>query len=316
MALYDLATHHRPSGPIPVYSEMGSINPVFILPDALQKKTKEIAEGLSQSVTLGVGQFCTNPGLVILVSPHPKNDTANSANTNNADNQGKHQRPEEVLNSFVLELSRNLASVPSGCMLTQGIRQSFEQSVKKWTELKGVHAVTTKAIPINDESHVASSVLFTTDPHTFIKHKALHQEIFGPSTLVVKCHTMEEARSVLLSLEGQLTGTIHATESDLQMPAMRSFVNQLGDRVGRLIFNGFPTGVEVNSAQNHGGPFPATTDVRSTSVGTEAIKRWLRPITFQNAPSSQLSSELLNENPRKIWRTVNDAYTNGPVVAK
>lgn len=276
-ALFDAASA-RPE-PIPVYAEMGSINPVFILPNALQTKGSAIAEALMHSVTLGVGQFCTNPGLVFGLRGNEFSEFASKAG----------------------ELAQNF----SGTMLTQDICKRYRESVEKAAAVRGVQS-SGKLSPSAQIAN-ASAVVLQADADTFLKQQELHEEIFGPATLLVNCGSPVELESIARSLPGQLTATIHGTEEDLAQ--YKGLIEILQQKAGRLLFNGFPTGVEVCPSMQHGGPYPATTDSRSTSVGTAAIKRFVRPVCFQNFPQSALPAELKNDNPRNIWRTVDGQFT-------
>jgi alpha-ketoglutaric semialdehyde dehydrogenase len=276
-ALFDAASA-RPE-PIPVYAEMGSINPVFVLPGALQSKGSAIAEALMQSVTLGVGQFCTNPGLVFGLRC-------------------------AAFSEFAAKASE-LAGKFSGTMLTQDICKRYRESVNKAVSVRGVHA-SSKPGPAA-QSADAAAVVLQADAETFFKQQELHEEIFGPATLLVNCGSATELENIARSLPGQLTATVHGTEEDLAQH--KKLVQILEQKAGRLLFNGFPTGVEVCPSMQHGGPYPATTDSRSTSVGTGAIKRFVRPVCYQNFPQSALPAELQNANPRKIWRIVDGQFT-------
>ncbi len=161
----------------------------------------------------------------------------------------------------------------------------------------------------SSDPHSTCATLFATDADTFLHNASLHEEIFGPAALVVHCTSLDTAQKIVDSISGQLTGTVHATPNELQLPESKALVHTLMNGCGRLIFNGIPTGVEVCSAMNHGGPYPSTTSVGFTSVGTAAINRWIRPICYQNVPHSMLPEELQNENPKHIWRQVNDVMT-------
>jgi alpha-ketoglutaric semialdehyde dehydrogenase len=277
-ALFNAAAA-RPE-PIPVYAEMGSTNPVFVLPGALLKSGNAIAEGLIQSVTLGVGQFCTNPGLVF--GCQDANWTA-----------------------FV-ERARELAgAVAPGVMLHQGIADKFDAGASRVRNVPGVTlAGKSSADPAKGR---APAMVFTTDAKTFQQQPSLHEEVFGPSTLLVHCGSPESLEAIARGLDGQLTATIHGTEEDLVKH--RSLVDILHQKAGRLIFNQFPTGVEVCPSMVHGGPYPATTDSRTTSVGAFAIKRFARPVAFQNFPDAALPPELRNGNARGIWRLIDSQFT-------
>jgi alpha-ketoglutaric semialdehyde dehydrogenase len=276
-ALFDAAAA-RPE-PIPVYAEMGSTNPVFILPGALKKNGAAIAEGLVQSVTLGVGQFCTNPGLVF----------------------GLH---EAQLAAFTENVGQLAAKVPAGAMLHQGICERYQTTLNEFENVPGLRVAGKSTA--EDKSR-AGAVVFATDAKTYLQRKRLREENFGPSTIIVSGETVAELEEIARGMAGQLTATIHGTEEDLAR--YQKLISILQQKVGRLIFNQFPTGVEVCSSMQHGGPYPATTDSRTTSVGTAAIKRFARPVAFQNFPDAMLPVELRNKNTRKIWRLIDNQFT-------
>lgn len=278
-ALFDAAAA-RPA-PIPVYAEMGSINPVFVLPGTLEENLQTFAEGLKGSVTLGAGQFCTNPGLVVGLA-----DTGM-------------QGLIEKMNDLILE-------TPPATMLNPGIRRGYEDGLRKLGSVGGVREHRSRVEP-DQTKNQAGAVVFTTDANTFLRHEQLSDEVFGPSTLIVNCTSEHDLERVARRLEGHLTASIHGTPTDLER--FRSLISLLEQKVGRLVFNGFPTGVEVCPSMQHGGPYPATTDVRSTSVGTAAIKRFARPVCYQNFPQQLLPVELQNANPRNIWRLVDSQWT-------
>jgi alpha-ketoglutaric semialdehyde dehydrogenase len=277
-ALFDAAA--RRSHPIPVYSEMGSINPVFVLPGALKERTRAIAEGLKQSVTLSVGQFCTCPGLVV----------------------GLEGAEFESIAEELMELFRN---TPPGTMLQTGILHSYEQRLAELGQIPYVEVTHSKEPAAQAETQAVAAVL-STNAATFLEHPTLREEVFGPATILVRCSTPDELMEVARRLEGHLTATIHAAADDLV--EFKSLVSVLTSKAGRLIFNGFPTGVEVCPSMVHGGPYPATTDARSTSVGTTAIKRFARPICYQDFPQDLLPVELRDDNPRDIWRLVDGKW--------
>jgi NADP-dependent aldehyde dehydrogenase len=278
-ALFDAAAR-RPS-PIPVYAEMGSVNPVFLLPAALAERAEAIAEGLAASVTLGVGQFCTNPGMVVGVA-------------------------SESFDRFVRRLESLMRDARPGTMLYPALLRSYEAGVLRLSAVDGTTIVRASAGGQGQES-CALPALFDTTAQTFLQHPELSEEVFGPSTVVVRCGSREEMDAVARRLDGQLTATIHGTPADLTGHAW--LVSILEDKAGRLIVNGFPTGVEVCEAMQHGGPYPATTDSRTTSVGTAAIHRFARPVAYQDFPQSSLPAELQDANPRGIWRLVDGAIT-------
>ena len=280
-ALFDAAADR--AEPIPVYAEMGSVNPVFVLPGALAERAAAIAAGLKDSVTMGVGQFCTNPGLTIGVG-------------------------DERFDAFVHELDGLMSAAPSGTMLTPAICQSYEAAVRR---LSGIDGVSTRRSSAPSQEAQALPSLFVTDGGAFLRHHDISEEVFGPSTVVVRCGSREELEAVARQLEGQLTATIHGTAADLEQYAW--LVSILERKAGRLLVNGFPTGVEVCPSMQHGGPYPATTDSRSTSVGTAAISRFARPVAYQNFPPSLLPPELQDANPRAIWRLVDGQLTKDAV---
>ena len=284
-AIFDAAAAR--SEPIPCYSEMGSTNPIFILPDALKTRGEEIAKGLVQSVTLGVGQFCTNPGLVAGIA--------------GAD-----------LTTFIERAAQLASETTPGAMLHAGILERYWRSVEEAQELAGVRVPGKSLAGRHAERNRAPAQVLTTDSATFLKTPKLHEEIFGPATVIVACESAGELARLSAALEGQLTITIHGTEKDLREHS--ALIQALSQRAGRMIVNGFPTGVEVCAAMNHGGPYPATSDVRSTSVGTAAILRFARPICYQNFPQTLLPVELQNGNERGIWRMLDNELTKAAVV--
>jgi alpha-ketoglutaric semialdehyde dehydrogenase len=270
-ALFD-AGAQRPE-PIPVYAEMSSTNPVFVLPGALSERMSEIAKGLAASVTLGTGQFCTNPGLVIL---------------------------EESQNAehFKELLANLLQHIPSSPMLTSAICQSYEDGIKSLTRQKEIKLLTAakSGIPEN----YGAPCLLQTSSHFFITVKSLEKEVFGPSTLVVLARNKNDMMKIAENLNGHLTATLQASNEDLKNYTDLLLILQ--QKAGRVIINGFPTGVEVCHSMVHGGPFPATTDSHYTSVGTAAIYRFTRPVCYQNFPDHLLPDELKDTNPLQIWR--------------
>lgn len=278
-AIYDAAAQ-RPS-PIPVYAEMGSVNPVFVLPGALRESEDDIAAGLHQSVTVGVGQLCTCPGLVVGLR-------------------------DQAMDKFVGSINDLFEAAPPATMLHPGILRAYQDGLKRLGDLEGVE-MHGSAAAADEKKTEAQAAVFVTRAETFLEHEELSDEVFGPATLVVSCASKEEIMMVAHNLQGHLTATIHGTSEDLA--EYKDLINLLQRKVGRLVFNGFPTGVEVCAAIHHGGPYPATTDVRSTSVGAYAIKRFARPICFQNFPQEMLPVELRDQNERGIWRIVDNEVT-------
>jgi NADP-dependent aldehyde dehydrogenase len=275
------AASSRPE-PIPVYAEMGSVNPVFLLPGALRERAEAIAEGLKSSFTLGQGQFCTKPGVIAAADG-----------------------PEFA--KLVEKLKGLVSAHPAATLLHRGIREAYEAGVR---ELGGkARSAARAAAEADGAKGQVRAELFETDLATFLKEPRLREEVFGPATLVVRCGSKDDLEAAAGSMEGHLTATLHGTEQDLRDYA--GLVSLLETKVGRLVFNGFPTGVEVCPSMQHGGPWPATTDGHFTSVGTAAIERWVRPVAWQNFPQDALPEELRNANARKIWRTVDGRLTQG-----
>jgi alpha-ketoglutaric semialdehyde dehydrogenase len=271
-ALFDAASS-RPE-PIPFYAEMSSVNPVVVLPEALRTRMDQIAGGLQASVTLGAGQFCTNPGLVFL-------QVGNDAD------------------AFIAKLGDLMSGSAEQTMLTPGIRSSYQKGVVSRLDQSGVATVAQKTA---EASCGVGAALFKVDAQTYMANAVLSEEIFGPTTLIVTYENEEQLLELAHSLEGQLTATIHASEKELG--ENQGLLDVLQTKAGRLLFNGFPTGVEVCHAMVHGGPYPATSDGRSTSVGTRAIFRFARQVCFQSFPDAALPDELKDENPLHIWRLV------------
>jgi len=282
-ALFDAAVQREV--PIPVYAEMGSTNPVFILPEAIKQKADKIAQGFSASVTLGVGQFCTNPGMLIYET----------------NGQAK---------EFAKQLETEFQKTNGGAMLAENIFTSYNKGVAHHLSVQGIEVLANGNNP--DGVNVAKPVLFKTSSKTFNSNPELAEEIFGPESLVIEANTKEEILSIAKNLSGHLTATVHGTDEDLI--AYKELLDILEQKVGRVVINGFPTGVEVCHAMVHGGPFPATTDGRSTSVGTAAIYRFTRPVCYQSMPQQLLPDELKNENPLGIWRLVNGERNREPII--
>jgi 2,5-dioxopentanoate dehydrogenase len=273
-ALMDLAAA-RPE-PIPVYAEMGSTNPVFLLPGALQERGEQIAEGLFGSFTLGGGQMCTKPGLVFAGS-------ANSA-------------------AFAERLRTATQAGPSFSLLTDGIASNFKR------ELAHREALQSAAGASADTGFSAQPTLLETTAEKFFSDPSLAEEVFGPTTLLIHTSNPEQMLQAAHELQGHLTASVIGTEQDLDQN--RELLRILESKVGRLIFNGFPTGVEVCHAMVHGGPYPATSDGRSTSVGSQAIFRFARPVAFQGLPQSALPPALQDANPLGILRLWNGAWSS------
>ncbi|NIE64662.1 aldehyde dehydrogenase (NADP(+)) [Burkholderia sp. Ax-1719] len=259
--------------PIPVYAEMSSINPMFVLPAALAARGEALATAFVDSLTLGVGQFCTNPGLVLAIDS-----------------------PE--LDRFVQTASVALTGKPSQSMLTAGIASAYGEAVAARKTAQGVEQLAEGA---QTDAHCAAlPLLFKTSAEQFLAQHALSDEIFGPTSIVVACRDEAELVRVAEHLEGQLTATLQIDRDDYAMAAR--LLPVLERKAGRILANGFPTGVEVSYAMVHGGPFPATSDARTTSVGAMAIERFLRPVCYQDLPAELLPAALQDGNPLELWR--------------
>jgi len=283
-AIHDVAAA-RPR-PIPVYAEMGSVNPVFIGRAALEVRAAEIAEGLAGSITMGTGQFCTKPGLVFV----PDDDAGRA---------------------FSRELAARVSSRPAGVMLYAGLRTSLADRVGHMTSLPGVERLTPDAPDERSGATLArSGVVVATDAATFLDTPALWEEHFGPVSVVVRC---PPGGMIDLAgrLHGNLTATVHAEPSEYEWAA--ALANAVVEHVGRVVWNGYPTGVAVASGMCHGGPYPASTSPAHTSVGVTAIRRVLRPVAFQNTPDALLPEALRDANPLGIQRLVEGVWTRDPV---
>jgi len=283
-ALFDAAAQRET--PIPVYAEMGSINPVFILPGAVQHRSEHIAKALVQSVTLGVGQFCTSPGLVIGL------DDANFA-------------------SLIDQTAHLIADSAPGSMLYDGLCHAYEEGVDRLTNSGGVKLIS-RSERVADATHTEGApAVFRTDGKTFLSNDDLAEEVFGPATMFVAASSAKELEEIAYSLKGQLTATLHGNDYDLEQHT--NLVRILEQKAGRVIFNSFPTGVEVCPAMTHGGPYPATSDSHFTSVGTAAILRFARPVSYQGFPQSALPPQLRDSNELNLWRLVNNQVTREPL---
>ncbi|CAZ98147.1 aldehyde dehydrogenase (NADP(+)) [Zobellia galactanivorans] len=278
-ALYKLANERKE--PIPVFAEMGSINPVVVLPSALQEKGVFWAQQYAGSVMLGAGQFCTNPGLILGVK-------------------------STSLDAFIDALGEEIEKLEPSCMLHPNIHSNYEKGKEEVSAQGGTDVVA--EYKKQTAPNYAGQKVLTVNGVNFLKNPKLHQEVFGPFSLVVRCADANELTEVLNCLEGQLTGTVLGNAEEIERYG--SVIDALQGRVGRLIFNGVPTGVEVCPSMQHGGPFPASTDSRFTSVGVSAIKRWVRPVSFQNWPQEALPEALRDNNPLSIMRIVDSEHTN------
>ncbi len=242
-ALFDLAV--RREVPIPVYAEMGSINPVYLFSDRIASQVEALADAFSQSICLGVGQFCTNPGLIVIM-----------------------EKDEAFLNTLATKLDQ----MPLGTFLTAGIKKSFEHGFTTLNHHPATHRLTASESP--------APSLFSTSVKEALAYPEVMEEVFGPCTIAVVCQDLAEMIAFTEQMPGQLTATIQA--EPIELTTLDELIDEVSQKVGRILLNGFPTGVEVSPAMVHGGPFPATTDARSTSVGTEAIYRFTRPVCWQN----------------------------------
>ena len=273
-ALFDLAAQR--DEPIPVFAEMGSINPVIILPEALRNRAVELAKTYAGSITVGSGQFCTNPGLLLGIAG-------------------------EALTQFVQNLSDEIVRIEPSCMLHPKIVGAYEKNKQTAIDQSGLVVAADYGSEVN--VNYARQAVVTVEGKTFLENTKLHHEVFGPFSMVVQCKDAAELQEIINNLEGQLTGTIISDTNEIaKYPQV---ITALQNRVGRIIFNGVPTGVEVCPSMQHGGPYPASTDSRFTAVGTQSIKRWVRPFSFQNWPDDLLPNELKNANPLAINRSVN-----------
>ncbi|MGV0744231.1 aldehyde dehydrogenase (NADP(+)) [Mycolicibacterium sp. XJ870] len=277
MALVSAAAA-RPE-PIPVYAEMSAINPVFLLGGALASHGADLGRAFVGSLTMGSGQFCTNPGLVVAIDG-----------------------PD--LDTFVAAAAEAVTAAAPTPMLTPGIADNFRTGVEA---LQNEAELIARGSDADAPAVSCRAALFRTEAGTFLGSKALQEEVFGASGVVIRCADVAEMRRVAASLEGQLTATIHADETDNGQAAELLDVLEL--KVGRILFNGWPTGVEVGHAMVHGGPFPSTSDSRTTSVGARAIERFLRPVCYQDAPKSLLPSAIADGNPDGLWRRIDGQLT-------
>ncbi|SFU63382.1 aldehyde dehydrogenase (NADP(+)) [Halomonas korlensis] len=270
-----VATAQARPQPIPVYAEMSSINPVFLLPEALAARADTIAEGFAASLNMGAGQFCTNPGLVIA-----------------------RQGPE--LDAFVAAAGEAVQGSAAQTMLTPGIHDAYAQGVGRLAGHAKVKEVARGQV--GETAHPCQAGLFVTQAEAFLNDPALQEEVFGSTALVIACQDAQEMQRVAAELEGQLTITLQMDDGDLD--AARQLLPTLERKAGRILANGWPTGVEVCHAMVHGGPYPATSDSRTTSVGSAAIFRFLRPVCYQALPAGLLPEALQDANPLGVSRLV------------
>jgi alpha-ketoglutaric semialdehyde dehydrogenase len=281
-ALFDLA--NKRETPIPVYAEMGSINPVVLLNSALSERAESVAQDYAASINLGVGQFCTNPGLILAVDS-----------------------PE--LNKFIEHFSTAVGKLDPATMLTKGIAETFRTSKNDAIKQEGVSLEASSKENSNELE--SEPTLASCTGKSFISNPKLHNEIFGPYSIVVKCENSDELLEAAKSLEGQLSATLVGEKSELSNN--KQLINILKEKVGRVVFNGVPTGTEVCASMQHGGPYPATSNSNSTSVGSGAIKRFVRPICFQDFPEDVLPDELKDGNPLNIWRLIDNNFTKDSI---
>lgn len=277
-ALFDLAAQR--DEPIPVFAEMGSVNPVVMLPEALHAKGESLAKTYAGSITLGTGQFCTNPGLLLGIK-------------------------SDALSSFITHLSDEILKIEPSVMLHPNIYDAYNKNKNTAISQKGINV--SADYPSDTNPNYAKQTVTTVDGATFLKNATLHQEVFGPYSIVVQCDNARQLEEVILKLEGQLTGTIMADA--VEVSKYPNIVSALQNRVGRIIFNGVPTGVEVCPSMMHGGPFPASTDSRFTAIGAHAIKRWVRPFSYQDWPKQLLPDALKDDNPLGIIRNIDGIQT-------
>ena len=265
--------------PVPVYAEMSSVNPVVLLPAALKARAEALAAGFAASLTLGVGQFCTNPGLVFALDG-----------------------PD--LDRFVTAAAEAIGKVAPGRMLSPSICTNYGAGVARLRS----HPRISEIVGVTGDADLAGAALFQTSAGDFLAHRALEEEVFGPSSIIVRCRDLAELAAALSGLEGQLTATLHMDAQDHAGAA--ALLPILEKKAGRVLANGWPTGVEVSPAMVHGGPFPATSDTRTTSVGTLAIERFLRPVCYQDIPDDLLAPELADGNPLGLRRMIDGKFVS------
>jgi NADP-dependent aldehyde dehydrogenase len=261
---------------------MGSINPVFILPGAIARQPQQLADQLVGSLTLGSGQFCTNPGLVFMIT-------------------------SEETKEFIGTVSKKMAEAQAGVLLNAQIENGLDQAVSRTLAKVDVVRLT-GGERISGGRYSYPNTVMQTSTAAFRADPDLQEEHFGPVVLFVLAESADDLLQTINFMHGNLTASVHAAADELQLAG--ELFEQLQDKAGRLLLNGFPTGVEVVYAMQHGGPYPATTAPRTTSVGMTAIKRFLRPVAFQGFPDSLLPPALQSGNPLGIWRIVDEKYTN------
>ncbi|NLT70362.1 MAG: aldehyde dehydrogenase (NADP(+)) [Verrucomicrobiaceae bacterium] len=284
-ALFQIA-NARPI-PIPLYAEMGSVNPVFMLPGALKARSASIADSFVTALTTGVGQFCTNPGLVLGLE-------------------------SEEWSDFSEKARKNVASWSPATMLHAGIHGAYESGIAALLQRESVELLGRSAREADPAKCEAAAYLFRTTQQGLLGDPTLFEELFGPVSTLVGCGSPEDMIAIAETLDGSLSATIHGAETDLADYA--GLVEVLQRKAGRLIFNGYPVGIEVCHSMHHGGPYPATTHSHFTSIGTRAIRRFIRPVCYQDWPDAMLPIELQNANPRGVWRMLNGQKTRDGVV--
>ena len=284
-ALLDYASSRKT--PIPVFAELGSVNPVILLQDALEKNAESIAKNYAGSITLGMGQFCTNPGILIGIK-------------------------SEALNSFANTLATEMNSIAPSAMLHAGIEDAYVKNTTHALAQKGITSLTKNTPKSTPSSNNGYPVLTTVDAKTFLSNPDLAEEVFGPYSILVQCNSINELKEVWKSIKGQISTTLMGT--DIDFANTPDLLNMALSIAGRVLLNGVPTGVEVCDSMVHGGPYPASTDSRFTAVGVNAVKRWLRPISFQNWSNHLLPLALQNNNVLGIWRNINGLLTKDEVI--
>ena len=271
--------------PIPVFAEMSSTNPVVVLPEMLRERPVQLAEELFNSFTLGCGQFCTNPGLVFV-------------------------KAGESCDRFVGELAAKVRKAGAYTVLNAGIQTAYTRTLDERSNYPSLELVAA-SVPDGGSGFTVEASLFRTKAPLFVSHPELQEEMFGPSTLVIVYQTDKELNDAVSSLHGHLTGTVHGTEQELNRAQWLFAL--LERKVGRLVINGYPTGVEVCHAMVHGGPYPATSKSQATSVGTRSVYRFARPVCYQNMPDGILPAELQNVNPLAIFRMIDGVMSREPL---
>lgn len=284
MRLFEAAVS-RPV-PIPVYAEMSAINPVILMEHALIERKDAIAKDLAGSVVLGAGQFCTNPGLVLMID-------------------------SDASLAFRTAFAEQFAATTPAPMLNRNIHKAYYDGVKAFQSAPEIFVLAKSSKEAAAERYEAQPVVHMVSASDFMSKKEFSEEIFGPASLLVICKDQAELQQALQSLEGQLTASIHASAGDVD--ALKPLVNIVADKAGRVIYGGYPTGVEVCHSMQHGGPFPATSDARATSVGSAAIYRFVRPVAYQSFPDHLLPQALQNGNPLNILRLIDGNWTTDPI---